>query len=92
MKFLAALFSTSDDSADSIIFAGVFAVLALVFFTGWDLIALGHEFSPIGFAGAITTILAGIGGGKAVRDRWIGGDGTKGGGVVDPEVTSTGSK
>lgn len=69
MGFFKSLISSSDASADSIIVAGLAAMIGLMVFQGYDVIVLQHPFSPISFAGGAAAIMAGIGGGKAARDR-----------------------
>ncbi len=73
MTGLASLVSSDDRSVDSIIVAGLVAIAALVLFCGYALMRDPTSFNPINFGGAVSAILAGIGGGRCARD-WNQGD------------------
>mgnify|MGYP001594699785 CR=1 FL=1 len=67
--FIGAMVSADDQSVDSLIVLGVLAVVAMIFFQGYDLIVLRHEFSPWTFGSGVAAVLTGVGGGKMVRDK-----------------------
>lgn len=59
-----------DQSVDSLIVIAFVALVGLIVLSGWDVMMLRHEFSAVGYGGAVGAILAGLGGSKAVRDRF----------------------
>lgn len=67
LAFLKALVHSTDPAADSIVVAGLAFAAALIGFEAWDVVALGHAFSPVPFAAAGVSVLGGIGGAKRLR-------------------------
>jgi hypothetical protein len=66
--FVQSLLASDDRSVDSIIVCGVFALLALIAFCGYATWRDPASFNPINYGTAATALLAGIGGGRRMRD------------------------
>ena len=67
-NFGQALISSDDRSVDSIIMGGIVSLIALILFSGYALWRDPAAFNPINFGSASTMILAGVGGGRRLRD------------------------
>ena len=66
-KFFGALLSASDPTADSIIAGGILSIVALIGFTGYQLVTT-HHFSGPDFAGAASALIGAMGVSKRIRD------------------------
>lgn len=69
MNWLRALLSSNDDLADSIILAGLAAMVALIFCQAWATIKDPALFGAINFGTAAGAIIGAIGTAKGLRDR-----------------------
>lgn len=74
------LFSSQDRGVDEVVVGGLVSLLGLCAISAWDVARLHHEFSPIAFGTGAATILAAMGGGGALRDKFGGPPGAPGGG------------
>ncbi|HEY4136504.1 MAG TPA: hypothetical protein VGO34_14965 [Alphaproteobacteria bacterium] len=63
------MISSDDRSADSIVYLGIWMGLGLILISAWDCMVNGREFNAMNFGLGCGSILAGIGGGKLMRDR-----------------------
>jgi len=68
MGFLRDLISNKEAGVDSVIVGGLLAMAVMCGLSIWDVIMAHHEFAALTFAGATTTIIGGIAGGKRWRD------------------------
>jgi hypothetical protein len=68
MAFLRDLIANKESGVDSVIVGGLVALFVMCGLSMWDVIAAHHEFASLTFAGATTTIIGGIAGGKRWRD------------------------
>jgi hypothetical protein len=69
--WISRLLSSDDRAVDSVIVAGLVSLVVMFALTGWDVVKNHHDFSPFVFASGASVILAGIGGGKMLRDGRI---------------------
>ncbi len=68
--FISRLLSSSDKTADSIVFGGLVSLGGLIGIAAIDVIRNHHEFGPFVFGTGAGAILSAIGGGKTLRDRY----------------------
>ena len=68
--FFKSLLSSSDLEVDSIIFAGLVALLVLIGLSVYATIQSPGAWNPITFATGAATTIASVAGGKTARDRW----------------------
>jgi hypothetical protein len=68
MAFLRDLIANKESGVDSVIVGGLVALFVMCGLSVWDVVAAHHEFAALTFAGATTTIIGGIAGGKRWRD------------------------
>ena len=70
MGFLTRLLSSDERSADSIATGGLIAIVAVCTISATSVIRDHREFNPFTFGTGVATIIAAIGGGKTLRDRY----------------------
>jgi hypothetical protein len=66
---LGRLLSSEDRSVDELVAGGLLALLVYCGCAAYDLVALGHGFGAMGFAGGVSTILAALAGALGWRSR-----------------------
>jgi hypothetical protein len=70
VSWIKSLFSGDEGKVDSVIFAGLVALAALITMTAVAMYMAPTAFSPGAFAGGAATIIGTVVGGKTARDRW----------------------
>lgn len=70
MNFIRALLSGDETKADSVVVCGLAALAALIASTLIVAFLDPGAFSPAGFAGGASALIASLAGGKTARDRW----------------------
>lgn len=66
--FIASLFHATDPGADSLVLGGMVLLAALIAMSAYDVVVNARAFSAVEFGTAGAAILAGLGGGKKLRD------------------------
>jgi hypothetical protein len=70
MSFIGRLLASNDKTADSVVFGGLIALAAMICISGYSVVRNHKDFNELTFGGGAMAIIGGIGGGKAVRDRF----------------------
>jgi hypothetical protein len=68
MNALRSLFSGDEKTVDSVIVAGIGALVMLIVYAGYQLALHPELFNPIAYAGGASGLVASIGGSKRFRD------------------------